>query len=77
MKKISKVLLFTSMLSCDSKPIVVSKKDVVTNITISNSSGPLKNQILLESINRDKVFIRAINEIKSSNLIIEEFETKM
>tara|TARA_R110002153_G_scaffold99663_2_gene235298 strand:+ start:641 stop:874 length:234 start_codon:yes stop_codon:yes gene_type:complete len=77
MKQISKVLLLTSMLSCNSRPIVVEKQVRNANVTTSNASAAAQQQILLKSINQDKVFTRAINEIKSSDLIIEEFETKM
>ena len=77
MKQISKVLLLASMLSCDSKPIVTTEKVSISNAATSSPNVKVQNQILLKSINQNKVFTRAINEIKSSDLIIEEFETKM
>jgi hypothetical protein len=78
MSNISKIFLLTLMMSCDEEKITVTEQKVVDSSKKNEvSRKEVKTQILLKSINREKVFTRAINEVNNQDLIIEEYETKM
>jgi len=78
MSNINKIFLLTLMMSCNDKKTTITEQNVV-NVRLKSdvNTSSVNNRVLLKSINRKKVFTRAINEVNKADLIIEEYETKM
>lgn len=78
MSNISKIFLLSLMMSCNDKKTIITEQNVVdASFESGTDTNSAKSMILLKSINREKVFTKAINEVNKADLIVKEYETKM